>query len=133
MTRAREICYDLEELIADCATNKVSVTKQAREDAKEHYSLMDQAQILDFLSMGDFKNQELDHDSTDELDKGNDAGTTFDAYTFRMGLKKYVYFAFYRRRNGFWIVKSFHPPQKGKRTAVLSHTPFANFLERDKL
>ena len=103
MTRAREICYDLEELIADCATNKVSVTKQAREDAKEHYSLMDQAQILDFLSMGDFKNQELDHDSTDELDKGNDAGTTFDAYTFRMGLKKYVYFAFYRRRNGFWI------------------------------
>lgn len=99
---------------------KVKPTKAAREDAKLHYNLLTESELLDFLAHYDFVDLELDN--SEFLDKSQDH-EPFDAYTFRIN-EKYVYLAFYQRTNGLWIVKSFHPPKVGDKAPALSHNPF---------
>jgi hypothetical protein len=98
----------------------VFVRKTAREGAK-HFGFETQTRIIGFVSTGVF--EEIEHDNTDNLDFGPDLGIPFDAYIFKIG-PKYVYFAFYKRPNDIWVIKSFHPPEKGGKAAPLSHSPF---------
>lgn len=113
--------YDFSELIANCKiVGKVKPTKTAREDAKQHYSLMTETELLSFLAHYDFVDLELEN--SDQLDKSQHH-EPFDAYTFRINAK-YVYLAFYQRANGLWIIKSFHPPKVGEKAPSLSHNPF---------
>jgi hypothetical protein len=104
---------------------RVFVKKDAREDAK-NFGFLTQSNILSFISVGVF--EDLKHENTEHLDLGPDAGITFDAYTFRVG-PKYVYFAFYKRQNSTWVIKSFHTPSHGEKAPSLSHTPFAMLEE----
>lgn len=121
VARSRGPCYDISDFVRDCATpGRVIVRKTAREDAK-HFGFETQTRIIDFVSIGVF--EEIEHDNTDELDLGPDAGITFDAYIFRIG-PKYVYFAFYKKPTGIWVIKSFHIPQTGDKAPPLSHAPF---------
>lgn len=130
VARSRRLCYDFSELIADCSVpGRVFVRKKAKDHAKCHYNLETESRILGFLSLDDFP--EIEHDNTDVLDEGPDAGITFDAYTFKIG-QKYVYFAFYRRPNGKWVVKSFHPPEVGDKAPSLCNNAF-KLLENLKL
>jgi hypothetical protein len=114
--------YNLPEMIGDCAVSgRVIIRKDALKDARQ-FGLDTQARVLDFLSAGVL--EDLTHDNTECLDSGGDAGTLFDAYIFKSG-PKFVYFAFYRRHNGVWVIKSFHSPDFGEKAPSLSHTPFA--------
>ena len=129
MTRSRGNFYNIKNLVKDCKKpNRVKVMKRAKDDAKEHYGLETEARIISFIAVGEFT--DILHDNTDELDHDPDAGTTFDAYTFKIGSKS-VYFAFYKRHTDIWIVKSFHPPEHGERAQPLRNSPFT-LLERLK-
>ncbi|WP_281184187.1 hypothetical protein [Trichlorobacter lovleyi] len=121
VAKSRGPCYDIAELVADCLVpGKVIVRTRARETAKE-YGFSTQARIVSFISTGAF--EKLEHDNTDEIDFGTDAGITFDAYTFKIGPKP-VYIAFYKRLAGIWVVKSFHPPEKGPMAPNLTYHAF---------
>jgi len=126
LARHHDKKYDINKLIKACKkSGKVAVRKKAQDDAKL-LGFATQSHILSFLSKGEL--EDLEHDNTAELNDGPDAGTTFDAYSFRVG-PKYIYIAFYQRPNGVWIVKSFHEPRVGGRAPSLSHTPFAGLEE----
>lgn len=126
VVRSRGPCYDISDLVKDCSTpGKVVVRKKARQDAK-CYGFETQQRIIDFVSNDVF--EDLEHQNTDVLDHEPDKGTAFDAYVFRIG-PKYVYFAFFKRPNGMWVIKSFHPPQVGEHASPLSHTPFRERLK----
>lgn len=113
--------YDFSEFIACCKiVGKVKPTKAAREDAKLHFNLMTETELLYFLTHYDFVDLELDN--SELLDKSQDH-EPFDAYTFKIN-EKYAYLAFYQRANGLWIIKSFHPPKVGNKAPSLSHNPF---------
>jgi hypothetical protein len=98
----------------------VRVRKQARADAKK-FGFETDTRVIDFISLGVFEDIEFDNSGT--LDHDPDRGTPFDAYIFRIG-PKYVYFAFYQRQNGVWIIKSFHTPHVGEKAPQLSYSPF---------
>lgn len=123
--------YDLTELIRACkrevksVKGKVRVRKQAKLDAKEFFHLETESKIIAFIAIGDF--QSISHENTDELEHDPDKGVLFDAYIFRIGPVKNVYFAFYKRANGTWIIKSFHPPEYGGGTPF--HLPFVGLKE----
>lgn len=122
--------YKLSDFVRDCSTpGKAFVRKSAKADAKCFFDFETQERILSFLSKGDF--DDIEHQNSDMLDHDPDKGTPFDAYQFKIG-PKYVYFAFYQRGNGNWVIKSFHPPHVGEKAPQLSHTPFKNVLERLK-
>ncbi|ABQ27515.1 hypothetical protein [Geotalea uraniireducens] len=113
--------YNFSKFIASCKiVGKVKPNKASREDAKLHYSLMTETELLSFLAHYDFPDLELDN--SEQLDKSPNH-EPFDAYTFRIN-DKYVYLAFYQRSNGLWIIKSFHPPKVGDKAPSLSHNPF---------
>jgi hypothetical protein len=118
--------YELEDIVNACSNStKVFATGKAKKAAKEHFGLQTETAILQFVHNNVF--EELEHQNTDKLDKGPDAGTFFDAYIFRIG-PKYVYFAFYKRPD-VWIIKSFHPPDFGDKASPLSSKPFKELLE----
>lgn len=124
VARSRGPCYDISDLVRDCSfPGRVIVRKTARESAKQHFDLITQERIIDFVSNGVF--EEIEYENTDEIDEGSDSGATFDAHIFRIG-PKHVYFAFYKRSNGIWVIKSFHPPEYGNKAPLLSHNPFAS-------
>ena len=114
--------YKFADFICDCeVSGRVIIRKNALQDAKQ-FGFETQSRVLDFLSSGEL--EDLTHDNTECLDSGTDAGSPFDAYTFRIG-PKCVYLAFYKRQNGVWVIKSFHSPDFGEKATSLSHTPFA--------
>lgn len=113
--------YKFSKFKASCKiVGKVKPTKTAREDAKLHFNLMTETELLNFLAHNDFVDLELDN--SELLDKSPDH-EPFDAYTFKIN-QKYAYLAFYQRANGLWIIKSFHPPEVGDKAPSLSHNPF---------
>lgn len=113
--------YDFSKFISCCkVVGKVKPTKAAREDAKLHFNLLTESELLKFLACYNFDDLELDN--SELLDKSQDH-EPFDAYTFRIN-EKFVYLAFYQRANGLWIIKSFHPPKFGDKAPSLSHNPF---------
>jgi hypothetical protein len=99
----------------------VRVSKQAKDDAKG-FGFGTETRIIEFVSLGVFES--IEHNNTDVLDHDPDKGSPFDAYIFRIGPTKHVYFAFYKRHNGVWIIKSFHLPTFGDKAPPLSHSPF---------
>lgn len=126
VARSRGPCYKLSELIKACKTKgKVFVRKQARADAKKFFNLETDFKVFAFVATGVFEG--IEHENTNELDSDPDKGTTFDAYIFRIGPVKHVYFAFYKRANGTWVIKSFHPPEVGSK--VPFHLPFESLKE----
>lgn len=121
VARPRGPYYLLSDIVKSCSIpGKVRARKKAREDAK-YFGFETETRIIQFLSLGDF--EDIEHNNSDVLDHDPDKGTPFDAYIFRIG-PKYVYFAFYQRPNGTWIIKSFHTPQVGDKAPQLSHSPF---------
>jgi hypothetical protein len=107
---------------------KVYANKKVVSDATR-FGLDNQSKIIDFVSGNVFP--DLEHENTNELDSDHpDAGITFDAYYFRINPSQYIYFAFYKKPNGNWIIKSFHPPTKGPHAPPLCHTPFAMLKEQ---
>jgi hypothetical protein len=129
VARHRTPFYKLSELVKACSLpGKVFVRKDAKEDAKS-FGFDTQDRLLRFIANNVF--EDLKHENTDELDFGQDVGTTFDAYLFRVG-PKYVYFAFYKKQSGVWIIKSFHTPTVGESAPSLSHSPFAMLEELKK-
>lgn len=121
--------YELLELCRACRNKgKVRARKKAKEDAKL-FNFETEKRLIDFISIGEF--EELEHQNTGELDHDPDKGIVFDAYIFRIG-PKYVYFAFYRRNNGLWIIKSFHTPKVGGKASSLTHTPFKLLKDLNK-
>lgn len=118
--------YKLSDLIEACTLRtKVSIRSKALEDAKK-FGLETAIKIKEFVANGEF--DEITHVSTGELNHPPDMGVTYDAYEFRLG-PRYVYFAFYVRQNGMWIIKSFHEPEKGNHSVPLSHNPFLSLME----
>lgn len=98
--------YNLHELVVDSSVEgKVFVRKDAVNDARQ-FGFETKTMVLRFIANGSF--DEIDHDNTERLDSGPDAGTFFDAYIFRLG-PKFVYFAFYKRPNGTWHSKIIPP------------------------
>jgi len=124
-------CYKLSALVRACPLipKKVFVRKSAKETAKHFFGLETEERILGFLAQGVF--EEIEHNNTDTLNHDPDKGTSFDAYIFKIG-PKYVYFAFYQRRNGNWVIKSFHPPNFGEKAPPLTQTPFIFLGEAKK-
>jgi hypothetical protein len=121
VARPRGPCYNISDLVRDCSVpGRVIVRKTAREEAKQ-FGFETQTRIIEFVSNGVF--DEIDRDNTDKLDFGPDTGILFDAYIFRIG-PKYVYFAFYKRHTGIWVIKSFHPPEIGDKAPPLFYAPF---------
>lgn len=113
--------YKFSKFISCCKmAGKVKPTKAAREDAKEHFNLQTESELLNFLAHYEFV--ELELDNSEFLDKSQEH-EPFDAYTFKIN-EKYAYLAFYQRANGLWIIKSFHPPKVGDKAPSLSHNPF---------
>jgi hypothetical protein len=126
VARSRGPFYKLAELVKDCKKKgQVRVRTQAKADAKKFFNLETELKILSFVANGVFEN--IEHDNTDKLDSDPDKGTIFDAYIFRIGPVKHVYFAFFKRANGTWIIKSFHPPEFGGK--VPFHLPFDSLKE----
>lgn len=123
--------YDLSVFVKACSAKRkiVFVRRAPRADAKSYFGLETEKRILGFLSQGEFV--EIEHENTNTLDHDPDKGVVFDAYTFKIGLK-FVYFAFYKRSNGTWVIKSFHPPQVGEKSPPLTHTPFTILGENKK-
>jgi hypothetical protein len=121
VAQSRTPYYDLSDLVKSCAIcGAVRVRKQAKDDAKS-FGFATETRIIDFVSVGVF--EDIEHNNTDVLNHDPDQGTPFDAYIFRIG-PKHVYFAFYKRPNGVWIIKSFHLPQFGDKAPPLFHSPF---------
>lgn len=121
VVKSREPCYELSDLVKCCGTiGMVRVRKKAREDARK-FGFETETRIIEFISLGVF--EEIKFENSNLLDYNPDEGTPFDAYIFKIG-PKYIYFSFYRRANGTWIIKSFHTPQLGDKAPELSHSPF---------
>lgn len=141
VARHRPPHYKFSELVKACralvkntaAPVKVFVTDSAIKSSEE-FGLGTQRAIINFFSDNIFPERE--HESTKELDGEHvDAGITCDAYYFKINPSQHIYFAFYKRRNGHWKIKSFHPPTYGpyapppQPPQPLRHTPFAALLE----
>lgn len=125
VARSRGPYYHLSDIVKSCSVpGMVHVRKKATDDA-QNFGFETATRIIEFISIGVFEDIELDN--SDVLDHEPDKGTPFDAYIFRIG-PKHVYFAFYKRPNGTWIIKSFHTPNIGEKAPQLSHSPF-NLLE----
>jgi hypothetical protein len=124
--------YDCLAFIRACAIRgAVRITKNARQDAKNHFNLDTESRALEFIANDGL--QDLQFDNTNSLDKGpgQDIGKPVDGYTFRAGAK-YGYLAFYLNFKGGWIIKSFHPPRVGERTGTLTHNPFLEKIKELK-
>lgn len=129
MVRSRNPYYQLSDIVKSCSVSgKVRVRKQAKDDAK-NFGFETEKRIIDFISLNEF--EDIRFDNSDTLDHDPDKGTPFDAYIFKIG-PKYVYFAFYQRPNGSWIIKSFHTPCLGEKAPQLSHLPFKLLGEMKK-
>jgi len=127
MVAKRPPRYDLKVFVRACSrTGAVFVRKDARQDAKEHFSLYPASVLLGFIAAG--KLAGATHDNTSTIDVGNDAGKDFDAYVFEVGPGKHAYIAFYLNDLGKWVIKSFHPPEYGEHGKDLSHSPFKQLL-----
>lgn len=121
VARSRGPYYQLADIVKSCSVpGKVHPRKKAKDDAK-NFGFETGKRIIEFISLGVF--EDIEFDNSDVLDHEPDKGTPFDAYTLRIG-PKYVYFAFYRRPNGTWIIKSFHTPNVGEKAPQLSQSPF---------
>jgi len=134
VARLRPPHYKFFDLVKACralvknkaAPVKVFVTRKAVENS-EKFGLGSQSAIINFVSNNFFP--EFEHTSTNELDGDHaDSGIMNDAYYFKINPSQYIYFAFYKK-NGNWMIKSFHPPTKGPYAPPLSYTPFAAMLK----
>lgn len=117
--------YKLSAFISACRSQgTVLIWPTARTEAKQYFSLFPDNLICGIIYNDKLPNFEFDN--TANLQKGppQDIGKPVDAYTFSIG-NKYVYIAFYKSHKGKWIIKSFHPPKVGERTATLTHNPFS--------
>ncbi len=111
------------------------VEKTARADAKKHFSLNTQQDILDFIAARGLES--LQHDNTDPLKFGHpkNIGKMVDAYEFKISDKisrKSGYIAFHLNFLDKWVIKSFHPPTIGENSAPLTYSAFSQLERKNK-
>jgi hypothetical protein len=129
MVAKRPPHYKLSTFLRACSLKRAAnVRKLAMADAKKHFDLYPESELLKFIAKGRLENMKHDNTSTLDYDPPNnkDVGKPVDAYTFNIG-PKHGYIAFYLNFSGKWIVKSFHPPVHGpnsKDNKELTHNPF---------
>lgn len=118
VARSQGPYYDVEKFIKACRSVKAAaVWPTARKDAKEHFDLYTDTDVLRFITDSKLPGRNFDNQAPLEKGPPQDIGLPVDAYEFQIGLKR-AYIAFYKSHKGVWIIKSLHPP---KYTPVLTH------------